>query len=320
MTDKIHAGNVEHVAHHFFARVRKVRAASWIITTLFLLFGGSLVGAAWYGYTRIEKLSAQIAVLQTSFASTTSTLNTALADATTSLSNALNAQSRNVANVQEQLGGVQNQVGSIGGTVDTLQKLSKLDPQLLEKYSKVYFLSENYVPVSLADIPSEYRYFDNRQEQFLTQAYPHLANMLSQAKNANIDLYVYSAYRSFDAQAALKNEYSVVYGAGTANQFSADQGYSEHQLGTAVDLITTGQNGKLTQNFDRTAAYTWLTNNAYTYGFMLSYPKGNSYYIYEPWHWRFVGVKLATDLHTAGKYFYDFDQRAIDTYLISIFN
>lgn len=319
MTDNT-AANVGHAAHHLFARVRKVRAASWIIAALFLLFGASLAGAAWYGYARIENLATQVVALQTSLASTTATLNTALADATTSLSNALNAQSRNVANVQEQLGGVQNQVGSIGGTVDTLQKLSKLDPQLLEKYSKVYFLSENYVPTSLTDIPNEYRYFDNRQEQFLTQAYPYLANMLTQAKNDGVDLYVYSAYRSFGAQAALKGEYTVVYGAGTANQFSADQGYSEHQLGTAVDLITTGQNGQLTQNFDQTAADAWLAHNAYTYGFVLSYPKGNNYYIYEPWHWRFVGVKLATDLHTTGKYFYDLDQRAIDTYLISIFN
>ncbi|MHB8660745.1 MAG: M15 family metallopeptidase [Minisyncoccota bacterium] len=317
MTDKTHTNDG---VHHFFARVRRVRAGSWVTAALFLLFGGSFATAAWYGYTRIEDLSAKIALLQASLTSTTATLSTSLADATTTISNALSAQSRNVANVQEQLGGVQSQVGSIGGTVDTLQKLSKLDPQLLEKYSRVYFLSENYVPASLVDIPNQYKYFDSRQEQFLTQAYPYLANMLTQAQNDGVALYVYSAYRSFGTQAALKSEYMVVYGAGTSNQFSADQGYSEHQLGTAVDLITTGQSGQLIQNFDQTSAYTWLVDNAYKYGFILSYPKGNSYYIYEPWHWRFVGVKLATDLHTTGEHFYDLDQRTIDTYLISIFD
>ena len=112
----------------------------------------------------------------------------------------------------------------------------------------------------------------------------------------------------------------MVYGAGTANQFSADQGYSEHQLGTAVDLITTGQGGMLDQAFAKTDAYGWLTENAYKYGFILSYPSGNSYYLYEPWHWRYVGVELATDLHEKSGYFYDLDQRATDTYLISIFD
>jgi LAS superfamily LD-carboxypeptidase LdcB len=63
-----------------------------------------------------------------------------------------------------------------------------------------------------------------------------------------------------------------------------------------------------------------MQNHAYIYGFVLSYPKNNGYYVYEPWHWRFVGVKLATDLHNQGKNFYDMDQRTIDTYLLNIFD
>jgi LAS superfamily LD-carboxypeptidase LdcB len=304
------------------------RAPSERLTELALGIGlvivaATLGGAAWYGYTRVETLSAQVAGLQSeivSIASTTVAINAALGNATSSLSDALAAQSRSVANVQEQLGGVQNQVGTIGGTVNTLQKLTQIDPQLLEKYSKVYFLSENYVPASLTDIPDQYKYNDSKQLQFLTQAYPFLANMLTQAQNDHVALYVVSAYRSFGTQANLKSEYTVTYGAGTANAFSADQGYSEHQLGTAVDLITTGMNGQLTQAFDQTAAYQWLVNNAYKYGFELSYPKGNAYYIYEPWHWRFVGVKLATMLHDTNQHFYDLSQRTIDTYLISLFD
>ncbi|MFH1704471.1 MAG: M15 family metallopeptidase, partial [Patescibacteria group bacterium] len=101
--------------------------------------------------------------------------------------------------------------------------------------------------------------------------------------------------------------------------FSADQGYSEHQLGTAVDLITTGLGGK-TDGFENTTAYQWLLSNAYRFGFVLSYPNGNSYYSYEPWHWRFIGVKLATYLHDNKLNFYDADQRSIDTYLINIFD
>jgi D-alanyl-D-alanine carboxypeptidase len=110
----------------------------------------------------------------------------------------------------------------------------------------------------------------------------------------------------------------MTYGTG-ANKFSADQGYSEHQLGTAVDF-TTEELGADFSDFEDTDAYQWLLANAHRYGFILSYPKGNKYYIFEPWHWRFVGIRLAEELHATGKYFYDMDQRFIDNYLISIFD
>lgn len=72
-----------------------------------------------------------------------------------------------------------------------------------------------------------------------------MEDLLEDAKDDDAELYVKSAYRSFEEQSALKSAYSVTYGAGMANQFSADQGYSEHQLGTTVDFITKGLGGKL---------------------------------------------------------------------------
>jgi D-alanyl-D-alanine carboxypeptidase len=111
----------------------------------------------------------------------------------------------------------------------------------------------------------------------------------------------------------------VTYGSG-ANQFSADQGYSEHQLGTTVDLTTEGVKIPLTTNFEDTPSYKWLSENAYRYGFTLSYPKNNLYYEYEPWHWRFVGVELATKLYNEKIYFSDMEQRIIDTFLVNIFD
>jgi D-alanyl-D-alanine carboxypeptidase len=111
----------------------------------------------------------------------------------------------------------------------------------------------------------------------------------------------------------------MTFGSGTANSFSADQGYSEHQLGTAVDFTTPAIGAVLT-GFDKTASYQWLQANAYKYGFVLSYPKGNGYFVFEPWHWRYVGVELATFLHDQGKNFYDLDQRTIDSYLIKFFD
>ncbi len=210
----------------------------------------------------------------------------------------------------------QNQISHITGTVGTLDKLSKTDPQLLAKYSKIYFLNENYAPASLSDIPSE-ETSDAKKHQFLKEAFPYLENMIGDAKRDGIDLLVLSSYRSFYEQAALKTNYKITYGSG-ANAFSADQGYSEHQLGTAADFTTPALHNTL-DGFDKTSAYTWLTRHAYQYGFVLSYPSGNTFYVFEPWHWRYVGVKLATRLHDDKQYFYDLDQREINTYLIDLF-
>lgn len=211
----------------------------------------------------------------------------------------------------------QDQIGDLNETVDTLDKLAKTDPQLLAKYSKVYFLNENYSPVSLSKIPSKYT-FEERVLEFHKQALPNLRDMLGDAEDDDINLIALSAYRSFTTQAALKSNYRVTYGTG-ANAFSADQGYSEHQLGTTLDFTTPTLNGAV-DGFDKTPEYAWLQKNAYKYGFILSYPANNAYYVFEPWHWRYVGEELARDLHNDNKNFYDLDQREINTYLVSLFD
>ena len=143
--------------------------------------------------------------------------------------------------------------------------------------------------------------------------------MISAGNTDGVSILSQSAYRSFQTQAILKSNYRVIYGAGTANSFSADQGYSEHQLGTAIDFTTLKTNGTL-EGFNKTLEYKWLGENAYKYGFVISYPAGNKYYKFEPWHWRFVGVALATYLHDNNMNFYDMDQRLIDNYLANIFD
>ena len=292
--------------------MKRIRAW-WILSLALILLTGAGVAAGWYGYQefialsqKVVDLDQEVTELDGRIASTTVALGADIVKTSTALSSTLESQGKHVDAVTDKL--------------TSLEKLQALDPQLLAKYSKVYFLNENYMPASLGAIPSEYLYFDTKTMQVLPQVLSQLIDMLDAAKEDDTALYVYSAYRSFDTQTVLKREYTVTFGAGTAGQFSADQGYSEHQLGTAVDLITPGLSGQLTQSFSSTEAYTWLTKNAHKYGFTLSYPPGNSYYIYEPWHWRYVGIKLATDLHKKGKYFYDLDQRTIDTYLASIFD
>lgn len=210
------------------------------------------------------------------------------------------------------------QLRDISTQVNTLQKLSATDKELLKKYSKVYFLSENYIPAKLSWLPPKYTLHSERPESLHTDALPFLIGMLDEASSSIGTLRVVSAYRSFEDQQAVKTGYKLLYGSG-ANRFSADQGYSEHQLGTTVDL-TTPTLGGLSLKFEAKSEYMWLVANAYRFGFVLSYPRSNSYYQFEPWHWRFVGVTLATKLHAEGKYFYDLTQREIDTYLISIFD
>lgn len=212
----------------------------------------------------------------------------------------------------------EDQIDSLSGTIGKLDKLSKTDRELLQKYSKVYFLNENYIPERLVQIDTEYVYDDTDDEYVHAKAAPFLEDMLDAALDDDVKIWVVSGFRSFDEQADLKGNYLVNYGTG-ANTFSADQGYSEHQLGTTFDFTTEGIGGGL-NGFENTEAYTWLQKNAYKYGFILSYPTDNTYYVFEPWHWRFVGTKLADDLHDKRKNFYDLDQRDIDEYLISIFD
>ena len=210
------------------------------------------------------------------------------------------------------------QIQDIGNTVGTLEKLAATDKELLKKYSKVYFLNENYIPPALSDIEEKYIYKGSTNFEVHVKVWPYLRNLLEEAEKGDLELSVASAYRSYNEQASLKSGYKVIYGSG-ANQFSADQGYSEHQLGTTVDFTTEKVGGEFSK-FNKDPAFDWLKNNAYKYGFVLSYPEGNTYYKYEPWHWRFVGVSLATRLHDDGKYFYDLDQREIDKYLIKLFD
>jgi len=211
------------------------------------------------------------------------------------------------------------QVGELSGTVDTLKKLTETDPELLKKYSKVYFLNENYVPRGLVNISSEYLLKPTKPLQVLSKTNEYLERLMEISAAYNLKLKILSAFRSFDTQSTLKSSYKVTYGAGTANQFSAEQGYSEHQLGTTVDF-TTPTIGDTLSGFSKTPEYKWLINNAHKYGFILSYPADNEYYTYEPWHWRFVGVELATRLHEEKQNFYDLEQRQIDPYLVKIFD
>jgi len=266
-----------------------------------------------------EVQSNELSLLRGNITSSTLSLAEDIKESEAGLASAIEKEKKNVVAIKAQVGGLESQADDISGTVDTLEKLSKTDPELLQKYSKVFFLSENYIPLRLVDIQDKHKYSESRDLEIGFEIKPHLEEMLEEALKENTAIYVSSSYRSFEMQQQLKGEYSVIFGEGTANQFSADQGYSEHQLGTTVDLITPGIGGKLS-GFEATSAYQWLLNNAYKYGFILSYPQNNNFYVFEPWHWRFVGKELATQLNSTGQNFYDLEQRELDDYLVNIFD
>jgi len=283
---------------------------------ILLLLG--LGGVFLYQNSQITTLNSKLAVLEAQVASST-VYQAQLAQGISGLASQTSGLSNTLNNAQANIDAVKSQVGGVAQTVGSLQKLAALDPELLKKYSKVQFLNENYVPKHLYAIPLEYNYSNKRQEQIIVEVWPFIKVMLDTANANGTPFYVKSAYRSFAEQKSLKSGYSVTYGAGTANAFSAEQGYSEHQLGTTADFTIAGSGGQL-DGFDKTSAFAWLRDNAYRFGFEMSYPQGNKYYVYEPWHWRFVGVKLATYLHNNQKNFYDLDQHDIDQYLINIFD
>jgi LAS superfamily LD-carboxypeptidase LdcB len=286
-----------------------------------LLAFAIIIGIGLYAFVKITSLSSKLALvserleaIDARLASTTA-MQVELSKESTENFKRL---SGSIAYVEQKVGVFKEQVSSVSSTVSTLDKLSKTDPQLLAKYSKVFFLNENYAPARLSEVVDPYKYSTTKAVSVHADILAPLKKMIDDARNDGVNMFVSSGYRSFTEQKNLKSDYKVTYGAGTANQFSADQGYSEHQLGTTVDFTTPELKGEL-DGFEATRAYTWLKNNAHRYGFILSYPPNNQYYQFEPWHWRYVGIKLATDLHTAGQNFYDWDQRKIDTYLVSLF-
>lgn len=111
-------------------------------------------------------------------------------------------------------------------------------------------------------------------------------------------LTVVSPYRSYGDQVAVYNGWVSRLGQAQADRQSARPGYSEHQTGLAVDIDTA-----VDQGFGKTQAGSWLATNSWKYGFVVRYQDGQEAitgYEYEPWHFRYVGVPLATELQKQG--------------------
>ena len=143
------------------------------------------------------------------------------------------------------------------------------------------------------------------------ECYDALKQMLADCKAAGYTAIVCSAYRTHDYQAQLyENQVKKQMANGLSREeaevvaatISAFPGTSEHQLGLAVDLVDINYQ-LLNEQQENTAAQKWLMANSWRYGFNLRYPNGKTEQtgiIYEPWHYRYVGVELATELYESG--------------------
>lgn len=287
------------------------------LIVLTLIVGG-------YAVHNQNQLEAKIATQQAELASSTETnqnLRDQLTDArneVSTLENELDKAEEDLEDEKDRNDELEEQVEEVTDSIGELENTVETEPELLKKYSRTFFLSENYKPKNLEEIDEQYLPEGDDGLTVDERVWPYLEDLLDEAENDGIDLLVTSAYRPFGEQAQLNDSYTRVYGSG-ANQFSAQQGYSEHQLGTAVDFVVEGSDS-LTTAFAQTQAFEWLQDNAHTYGFVLSYPEGNSFYQFEPWHWRFVGEELAEELDDENDYLYDWSQRDIDEYRSEMFD
>lgn len=128
--------------------------------------------------------------------------------------------------------------------------------------------------------------------------------MVSAAKANGVYLSVISSYRSYSYQKTLYENYVKRDGQAAADRYSARPGHSEHQSGLAFDFGGTNQNHWLESSFADTAEGRWLAANAHKYGFILRYPKGKESitgYMFEPWHFRYVGSGEAPKIKASGK-------------------
>lgn len=158
----------------------------------------------------------------------------------------------------------------------------------------------DYVPVNLI-IPGVDTRTDKGDEERSVRSdiETPIEEMFKAASASGHSLMIGSAYRSAALQKYYFDHYAQVAGEAEANKYSARPGQSEHQTGLSIDITSTSLECYLDECFANTPDGQWLAANAHTFGFTLRYPKNKEAttgYQFEPWHYRYVGVDLATAL------------------------
>ena len=174
-------------------------------------------------------------------------------------------------------------------------KTADLTKGMFTLVNKYNYLESNFVPNDLETISYTYAVNNTKLNKI---ALENFIKMYEDASKENINFKITTAYRDYNFQSILYNNYVNSDGKDLADTYSARPGYSEHQLGYSFDL--TNESYADFGEFEYTDEYKWLQENAYKYGFILRYPKDKEYitgYVFESWHYRYVGTDIATYIH-----------------------
>ncbi len=177
---------------------------------------------------------------------------------------------------------------------------------LVNKYNK---LASDFVPSGLEEINPNYSSGKKMLERNARIAFENLAK---DAQSEGFNIRAVSTYRSYEYQENLYSNYVKMDGVENADTYSARAGYSEHQTGLAMDV-----DNKVSAytDFGNTREFDWMQENAYKYGFILRYTKENEFitgYQNEPWHYRYVGVEIATYIHNNPMTYEEYFVRFLD--------
>ena len=171
-------------------------------------------------------------------------------------------------------------------------------------------LPSGYVPPSMA-IPNVTLRLDRTNESMKINSSitKNIEDLFAAADKAGNPLLFTSGYRSEEYQRQLYKRYIEEGGQDYADKTSARPGTSEHQTGYAFDVCELNKDCVLEKSFGDTKAGLWLKENAHNYGFIIRYldrKENETGYDYEPWHLRYVGAELATELHDSNRTMEDF--------------
>ena len=173
---------------------------------------------------------------------------------------------------------------------------TNVEDDYLMLVNKYYHLDSSYTPTDLVNISNRYYYGEGHQIRDVV--YDAFVDMWNQANNDGIYLIINSSYRTYEEQQQVYDSYKDSRGTTYADSIAARPGYSEHQTGLSLDIFSTEYT--TTSNFKDSPAHEWLVNNAYKYGFIQRYEEDTEEltgFAEEAWHWRYVGVEVATYLH-----------------------
>lgn len=158
-------------------------------------------------------------------------------------------------------------------------------------------------PLPMDYVPSDLRVVNTEKSSdwmMREEAATALEKMFQNAKEEGITLIACSGYRSAEYQKELYDGYVSEYGADVADTISSRPGYSDHQTGLAMDIGDHDRATVFTEAMSDTPEGIWLYEHAHEYGFVIRFPKGKediTGYAFEPWHYRYVGVTVATEMY-----------------------